>query len=265
MKSLMDTQNSETIKLGGRFYRSRHFWFVVLAVLVLAAYSASEHLAPKLSILGFSSALFRDTFERSFFIIPVIYATVVFRLRGGFTTLAASLAIVAPEFYMTQPRFIGFAVQMVAAGSIASAAILFVNYHLNQRDRLKLTVERLDVAHEKLHQKVRSSIEQEHRLAALTSFSATLNESLDIEQIIDTAVNMVKEIMFVEVVLLFTLDEAAKELRIAAFEGVNQKYAEAVDHMRLGDGFCGRVAKTGQPLIIEDTLTDTKLTKPEAK
>ena len=261
----MDELNCTATKLRRRFYRSRHFWFVAVAVLILAAYSASEHLTPRFSILGFSSALFRDTFERSFFIIPVIYATIVFRLRGGFTTLAASLAIVAPEFYITQPGFIGFAVQMTGAATIASAGILFVNYHLNQRDRLKLAVERLDVAHEKLHQKVRSSIEQEHRLAALTSFSATLNESLDIEQVIDTAVNMVKEIMFVEVVLLFSLDEAAKELRITAFEGVNKKYAEAVDRMRLGDGFCGRVAQTGRPLLIEDTLTDSIFSKPEAK
>lgn len=261
----MDAQSSAATKLGGRFYRSRHFWFVAVAVLILAAYSASEHLAPRLTILGFSSSLIRDTFERSFFIIPVIYATIVFRLRGGFITLAASLAIVAPEFYMTQSRFAGFAIQMIGAGTIASGAIVFVNQHVAQRHKLRLAVERLDLAQAKLHQKVRSSIEQENRLAALTSFSATLNESLDLEHVIDTAVEMVKEIMLVEVVLMFTLDEETKELRIAAFEGVNEKYAEAVDHMRLGDGFCGRVAKTGQPLIIEDTLTDTKLTKPEAK
>jgi len=265
MGSMVDKQNRAKTEPGGRFFQNRHFWLVTVGVLILTAYSASEHLAPRLTILGFSSALVRDTFERSFFIIPVIYATVVFGLRGGFITLAASLLIVAPEFYMTQPHFAGFALQMVGAGSIAAGAIIFVNQHMTQRNRLKLAIERLDVAHDKLHQKVRSSIEQENRLAALTSFSAMLNESLDIQQVIDTAIDMVKEIMLVEVVLLFTLDEAAKELRITAFEGVNKKYAEAVDRMRLGDGFCGRVAKTGQPILIEDTLLDTEFTKPEAK
>jgi len=144
-------------------------------------------------------------------------------------------------------------------------ALLWFFHHKIQRQEIKLTRERLEIAHQKLHIKVRNAIEQENRQAAITAFSAMLNQSLEIKRVIEVAIDMVKEIMQVDAVLIFSLDKNAKQLRITAFDGVNQSYASVVDGMKIGEGFCGRVAKTGQPLIIEDSFTDTELARPEAK
>ncbi len=154
----------------------------------------------------------------------------------------------------------------IILGIVSGIVILILMvFHKKEREDLEFTEERLHLAHQKIRTKSRSAFEQEKRLAAIAAFSAMLNQPLSIDQVFETATNMVKEVMRVEVVLIFSLDKIAEELRITAFEGVNQKYASAVDRMKLGVGFCGQVAKTGEPLVAEDTCADPALNNPEAR
>ena len=157
-----------------------------------------------------------------------------------------------------------FIMGAIGATFIGIIALLLISSHRTLREDLQLTRERLDIAHQKLHAKVRNSIEQENRMAAITGFSAMLNQSLNIKQVIDTAINMVVEVMQVEVVIIFSLDSENEELRVIAYEGVDQKYASVVDRIKLGKGFCGLVAKTGRPLLIENVAVDPEHGRPEA-
>jgi len=76
---------------------------------------------------------------------------------------------------------------------------------------------------------------------------------------------MVMELMDVEVALIFSLDEEAQELELIAYEGVSDEFARAVDRMKVGEGFNGEVAKSGQPIVVEDASSDPRLTRPEVK
>ncbi|MDP2211715.1 MAG: PAS domain S-box protein [Candidatus Aquicultor sp.] len=260
----MNTQNNIPADPCPPVYRNHHFWAIVVTMLVAVASVYYAQLKLLLSLPG-SSLLSQIIIERVLFVIPVAYALFVFELRGGLISLAVALTFMIPKAITNHATAEGQMVELSVMIFLGLVLLLFINYHVSYRRKQRLSVERLDVAHHKLRKKVRTSIDQESKLAALTSFSALLNQSLDMQEVIDTAIDMVKEIMRVEVVLLFSIDESAKELRIAAFEGVNQNYANAVDHMRLGDGFCGRVAQTGVPILIEDTRDDTVYSKAEAK
>jgi signal transduction protein with GAF and PtsI domain len=72
---------------------------------------------------------------------------------------------------------------------------------------------------------------------------------------------MVTEVMEAEVALIFSLDERAQELRLMAYEGVSDRFAQDVDRMKLGEGLNGQVALSGEPLTVEDTSHDPRLTK----
>jgi len=69
------------------------------------------------------------------------------------------------------------------------------------------------------------------------------------------------EVMEVEAALIFSLDEGSQELRVMAYDGVSDSFAQDVDRMKLGEGFNGQVALTGQPLMVEDASYDPRLTK----
>ncbi|MCL6473353.1 MAG: PAS domain S-box protein [Firmicutes bacterium] len=150
---------------------------------------------------------------------------------------------------------------------IAFCIVILLLLVLSKRghDDLKLTRENLRLAHQKIRTKSRSAIEQERRLTAIAAFSATLNQPLSIEQVIETAVDMVKEVMQVETVFIFSLDKTAGELRITAFDGISQEYAAALDRTKIGDGACGKVAKTGKPVIVEDLDSNSALNVPGTK
>jgi len=96
----------------------------------------------------------------------------------------------------------------------------------------------------------------EERLTWLNTISTVLAESLELEQVLHKAIDMVMKIMEVDVGLIFSLDEGAQELVLMAYEGVSEKFAESVNRTKVGEGFNGGVAKTGEPLIVKDVAID---------
>jgi len=74
---------------------------------------------------------------------------------------------------------------------------------------------------------------------------------------------MVSELMEVEVALIFSLDEENQKLKIVAYEGVSDEFARAVDGIKIGEGIYGEVAKTCQPMVVDDTSYDPRFTIPE--
>jgi len=107
--------------------------------------------------------------------------------------------------------------------------------------------------------------QQQKQLEAFIGFSTRLSQSLELTQVLQTGVHMVMEMMRVQFVLLFALDEKAGELRIVAYEGIPQEFADSIDRIKMGEGFAGRVAQTGEPLVIEDISRDPRLSRPTAK
>lgn len=107
--------------------------------------------------------------------------------------------------------------------------------------------------------------ESEERLTRLNTISTVLAESLELEQVLHKAIDMVMKIMEVDVGLIFSLDEGSQELVLMAYEGVSKKFAESVDRTKVGEGFNGKVARTGEPLIVKNVTTDTASYVPQIK
>jgi PAS domain S-box-containing protein len=67
--------------------------------------------------------------------------------------------------------------------------------------------------------------------------------------------------MKVDAVMLLLLDSETDELSLAAYRGVSRKFVENIDTLRIGEGFNGMVAQTGESMYVEDASTDPRLTK----
>jgi len=99
------------------------------------------------------------------------------------------------------------------------------------------------------------------RLTATNAISDILNRSLELEEILDVALEKVLEVTGLDSGLIFTLDEGKPELNLAAYRGISPQTAKGVDRLKVGEGLCGRVAQTGQPLVVDDTCRDGRLTR----
>jgi len=99
------------------------------------------------------------------------------------------------------------------------------------------------------------------RLIILSTLSGLLAQAEGIEDILPTAIEIVADVMEIEVVLIYTLNTKRKELELSAYRGVPVEFARGVDKMKLGEGFNGRVAKTGEPMMVSDAAEDPRLSR----
>jgi len=115
---------------------------------------------------------------------------------------------------------------------------------------------------EQLLTSVLSALEQEKlrrenaRLRALVplyELSRTFMGTIALQDVLNQIVNLVRQETQSDIVSLMLLDDAQNELRIAAAAGLPNQIIET-ERRALGNGIAGRVAQTGEPLILADGL-----------
>ena len=95
----------------------------------------------------------------------------------------------------------------------------------------------------------------------MSTLSGLLSQTLRPRDILPTATEMVADVMEVEVVLIYTLHIERRELMLSAHRGVTTEFVQGVDRMKLGEGFNGRVAESGEPIMLSDAAQDPRLSR----
>jgi PAS domain S-box-containing protein len=80
-------------------------------------------------------------------------------------------------------------------------------------------------------------------------------------QILDGAMASIVDVMGIEVIRVYILDEESGQLNLAAHRGISDDFIKGVKGIRLGEGFNGMVAQTGEPLFVEDASLDDRPTR----
>ncbi len=217
---------------------SRNFWIVGA---MLAGITFLHYLTPQVRFLpGTEEALGRHAVERMLFIIPVAGATFAFGQVAGLVTLVLAVLIMLPRVFLISPY--------PADAFTETAAVPLVGY-------LLIWMIETQEREKRLRQEAVS------RLRAINAVTDILTGSLELEEILNSALEKVLEVTGLDGGLIFILDGKGEELNLAAYRGISPVTAEGVDRLRVGEGFCGRVAQTGEPMVVADTLTDERLTR----
>jgi signal transduction histidine kinase len=87
-------------------------------------------------------------------------------------------------------------------------------------------------------------------LSALNAVAAIVNESLDVDEILNRAMDEALHLVGVEAGAMLLLDEKAGELALVVHRGISEEFVRAASRIRLGEGLAGRAAQTGQPVVI---------------
>jgi len=255
-----------------RFKRSLHnpnFW-IVLAVLALCAIISYPKQIGLLSPSSPDSlfGLTDYTVERVFYLVPIVYAGYMLGPAAGLTTTFFALVLMIPNALFISPNPTN---AMLEIGGIVLVGVM-ANFWFSARTRQaeaatqrQQAITAMTTAQDKLRTQIRSTIRREKELVALSRLSSSLGESLEMEPLLRSAATMVMEILGVEVILIYSLDEEASTLTLVAYEGVPAEFAQSVDRMKVGEGFNGRVAETGLPLLVEDASRDPRLTRESIK
>jgi PAS domain S-box-containing protein len=218
------------------------FW-LILALLVLITvphYREVIQYPSFLTNLLANIGLDRHAFERILYLVPIIIAGFVFGWRGALVTAVVALGCMLPRaiFISPEPKD---AIFETAAVFILGDTIAF-GFAALGRQR-----------------------EQHVYLSALNYISGVVSQSLELKQILNSSIDSIIDVMSVDIVLIFLLDNEASELVLCASRGVSNSFASGVGRMELGEGLNSMVAQTGEPMFIKNTSKDPRLTKTEVK
>jgi PAS domain S-box-containing protein len=249
-----------------KIQRSSHFWLI----LVIFALCGLLHYVEQMGIGETATpslhfGLTRHALDRVLFLVPIIYSAFVFGRTGGLVACFAAFLVMLPRavFISPVPRDALLEVGVVLLVGALASQWLWIR--TKEREKFQAALAELESAHQLLQHYVRSARDNERRLTTLNAIVTVLTESLELEDVLRRAIHMVMELMDVEIAMIFSLDEEAQELELIAYEGVSDEFARAVDRMKVGEGFNGEVAKSGQPIVVEDVASDPRLTRPEVK
>jgi GAF domain-containing protein len=98
-------------------------------------------------------------------------------------------------------------------------------------------------------------------LAALSAIAATVGESLDLDEVLNEALDKTLQVMEVDAGGIYLLDDEAGVLTIAVQRGLSPQFVAKIDRLTVGEGFSGRVAQSVQPLVVGNLSTDPRLTR----
>ena len=218
------------------------FWFLValLALITIPHYREVIGHPVFLTDMLTSIGLDRHAFERILYLVPIIWAGFIFGWRGAAATSIVALACMLPRaiFISPSPKDALFE---TGAVFVVGSAVAFGFKSLSEQRGHRV------------------------RLAALNHISSVVSQSLEFKQILNSSIDGIMDVMNVDVVLIFLLDDETGELVLHAHRGVSDPFVRGAGRIKFGEGLNGMVAQTGEPAIIKDSSKDPRLTKMAVK
>jgi len=241
--------------------RSIHFWLINAIMVGIIILHYVEQLGLSGTILSTHFGLARHSIERILFLLPIGYTLIAFGPTAGIVMSAIAILIMLPRALIWSPNMLDSLFETAGIGLTAIIACLWIKARLSEAGQRQQAAVEMDVMQDQLQSHIRLARNNEIRLATLNAVSNMLSYSLELEGLLRSTIEMIMDVMEVEVVLIFSLDEDSQKLNILAYEGVSDEFAQGKDDIIVGEGLNGLVAQTGEPMIVEDASHDPRLTR----
>jgi len=245
-----------------KIWSSYHFWIILALFGVITLFLYRDVIwQGGLRSDFYLFNLSRHTIERNLFLLIALYTAFVFGILPTLIVIGASLTVMLPQalFFSTNRSD---ALLEVALVTIAGLVFVYwMRIKENDDRRYKKAVTALENTQEQLQARIREARANARRLATLNTISNALSQYLEPAKVIETAVEMVGEVMEVEVILVYTIEPRQNDMILTAYEGISSESATELDHVKVGEGFNGKVAATGEVMLVQDASSDPRLTR----
>jgi signal transduction histidine kinase/putative methionine-R-sulfoxide reductase with GAF domain len=214
-----------------------YFWIlVVMLVGITVIHYLTPQIRPLLPNTGVS--LRRHAVERILFVLPVAAATFAFGEVGGIVTLVISVLIMLPRVFWLSDRPVDALVETVATGVVGYLVLWMVETEEREKS---------------LRQEVVS------RMRVFNAMCSIVAQSLELERILNDALDVALEFTNLDAGLIFLLDPQTDELVLRTYRDATGEVSNALGCLGLGEQSCVQVARSGEPMVIEDALEDPRL------
>ncbi len=105
-------------------------------------------------------------------------------------------------------------------------------------------------------------LRRHHQLLALSHISSAVSGLRDLDAVLRITLDNVLELINGAIGGILLLDKETGTLSYRVQRGLSPRYAEDM-RMSLGEGIAGRVAQTGEPMLLEDISKDMRTAHPD--
>jgi len=106
--------------------------------------------------------------------------------------------------------------------------------------------------------------QREEELNSLYVIAAAMNQSLDLEEVLNTALKEVLAALEAQGGIVYLFDESSQTFFPSIHYGISQDVLREVTGFRIGEGFSGRVAESREALVVADISSDSRNISPAA-
>ena len=236
-----------------RLLKEPHFWIIVTIITCGTILYHADSLPIANSVeSGLRIDFARRSVHRMLSILPVAYAAFVFGLPGGLTATFVISVLLLPRIFLVSSEAQEAAIEVAAFAFIGAFVSWLIDLQNREKARHRQTIASLEWTQRELRSHIDAVENEERRLSAINAVLSVVAESLELREILSLAMNKMRDVMGVEKSLLFLLDEEAGELTLEAHHGVSEEFAAEVKTLKVGEGLNGRVAQSGEPLLMTD-------------
>ena len=242
-----------------KMLRDPRFWIVGVMFVLCILFQYPQILLPNTTSFFSFLGLTRHAVERILFLIPIGYATFVFGTAAGLISLAISAIAMLPRVFLISQYFADSLFETIGIIIVGVLIILWFDSYRKEKEREQQAKSKLEIADQQLQSVFQMTRRNEERLWALNEISAILSQSLELDEILNAAAREIKQVMSLEIVLIFLLDRDNNNLRVSAHLGIKNELVAALNGLRIDESFVGRVFRTGKTNLIEDVNGDRGL------
>lgn len=126
---------------------------------------------------------------------------------------------------------------------------LLSNSFITMCTRLQLSIQEIQSLNRNLDERVQARTQQ---LSILNAVALTVNQSLNLNDILNRALDEVLQLTGIDVVAIFLQDTSKGELKLSASRGLSENAARLAYQVGLLDSSCGGVMELGRAVVVPD-------------
>lgn len=218
-----------------RLAGERSFWLIIA---LLGGLTLLHYLRPQIILVpvGFVE---RHAMERTVFLLPVALATFIYGQTGGLIALVLSILIMLPRVFLLS-AYPGDALLETLAVGLVGYLVIWI---ISTQEREK-----------RLRQEAVS------RLRIINGINASVTRSLELEEILNNALDKVLEVIQAKMGGIFLIDRVPQDLVLTVHRGAPAGLVEEMKRRPMSQGLAGWVARTGKPRIVNDLAGEQQWT-----
>ena len=123
------------------------------------------------------------------------------------------------------------------------------NSFITMCTRLQLSMDEIQSWNRELDSRVQARTQQ---LSILNAVALTVNQSLNLEDVLNRALDEVLQLTGIDVIAIFLQNPSGGQLELKAYRGLSKKAARLAYQVGMLDGSCGGVLELGKTIVVPD-------------